>query len=125
MQKLTKFRYRVRPPKNSVPGEAITIKVTLLDFESSLTSIVVTLDGQPFLPDAGTEDAPIYGFKVSKPDGQTHRVIMEFSFQTDAPDNATYDVVFSGENDVGCPCGLTVDLTTADPSPGISFRSKA
>lgn len=125
MEKLTKFRYRVRPPKNSVPGEAITIKVTPTNFDSSLFSIVATLDDKPFIPDAGTEDAPTYNFGVSKPAGQTHRVIMEFSFQTDAPDKASYDVAVSGEKDVGCPCGFTIDLSTQDRSPSISFRSNA
>lgn len=125
MQKQTKFRYRVRPPKDSAPGEPITIKVTPTNFDSSLHSIVATRDDQPFLPDVGTEDAPTYSFNVSKPAGQTHRVIMEFSFQTDAPDEARYDIVISGENDVGCPCGFTIDLSTQDRSPSISFRSKA
>ena len=125
MQKQTKFRYRVRPPKNAVPGEKITIKVTPVNFEGSLHSTVATLDDLPFLPDAGTEEAPTYHLTVSKPDGETHRVIIEFSFQTDAPDKAKYDVVISGENDVGCPCGFTIDLSSQDRSPGINFRSKA
>ncbi len=124
MQKLTKFRYRVRPPKDNVPGEAITIKVTPTNFDDSLFSIVATRDDQAFLPDPGTEDAPTYSLDVVKPAGQTHRVIMEFSFQTDAPDAALYNVVISGESDVGCPCGFTIDLSTQDRSPNISFRSK-
>ena|SRR5258705_13560284 len=124
MQKLTKFRYRVRPPQNNAPGEPVQILVTPTNFDSSLPSIVATLDDQPFPPDEGTEDAPTYSFNVSKPAGQTHRVIMEFSFQTDAPDGARYDVVISGENDVGCPCGFTIDLSTKDRSPSISFRSQ-
>lgn len=124
MEKLTKFRYRVRPPKSSIPGEAITIKVTPINFDSSLHSIVATLDDGPFNPDAGTEDAPTYSLKISKPAGQTHRVIMEFSFQRDAPAKARYDVVISGESDVGCPCGFTIDLSTQDRSPSVSFRSQ-
>ena len=125
MEKLTKFRYRVRPPKGSVPGEAITIKVTPTNFEDSLFSIVATRDDKEFLPDPGTGDAPTYSLAIVKPAGQTHRVIMEFSFQTDAPDEAMYDVVITGESDVGCPCGFTIDLSTQDRSPSISFRSKA
>ncbi len=125
MEKQTKFRYRVRAPKSNVPGEAITISVTPRNFDSSLHSVVATLDGAPFLPDDGTEDAPIYNFTVSRPAGQTHRVTMEFSFQEDAPDEAMYGVAISGESDVGCPCGFTIDLSTQDRSPDINFRGKA
>lgn len=125
MQKLTKFRYRTRPPQTGVPGEVITIKVTPKNFDSSLHSVVATRDDAPFPPEDGTEDAPVYIFTVSRPAGQTHRVTLECSFQPDAPEEAKYDIVISGENDVGCPCGFTIDLTTADPSPDISFRSKA
>jgi hypothetical protein len=123
MLKLTTFRYRVRPPQGAVPGESIKIQVTPFDFEDSLTSIVAVLDDKQFPPDDGTEDAPTFSFKVSQPAGQTHRVIMEFSFQTDAPDRARYEVAISGENDEGCPCGFTIDLNSQDRSPSISFRS--
>ena len=125
MEKLTRFRYRVRPPQSGVPGESITIEVTPRNFDGSLHSVVATLDTEPFDPDPGTGDAPVYSLTVSRPAGKTHRLIMEFSFQPDAPDEAKYDVVISGEGDVGCPCGFTIDLSTQDRSPDISFRSKS
>lgn len=116
MEKVHEFRYRV------VPAEAITITVTCRNFLDSMPSVEMTLDdGSADMPNSGTNSAPIYSFTVAKPTGRTHRVFTEFNFQHDAPDDAQYEVNISGQADVGCPCGFTVDRTTSVQDPEINF----
>lgn len=125
MERVTKFRYRVHTASNNAPGEEITIEVTPKNFNDSLHSVVATKDGKPFPPEPGTEDNPTFKFNVTKPKGATHLIEIECNFQDDAPDDALYDIEISGEDDVGCPCGFTIDRTTLDQSPDINFRVKA
>lgn len=102
MKKINSVTYDVSP------AEEITIEVTPTDFGASAPSVEAVLDGEGRLTNVGSVDAPIYEFTVSKPVGRTHRVFMEFTFQFDAPDDASYQVAISGRNDVGCPCGFAV-----------------
>ena len=116
MEKVNKFRYFV------VPQETITIKVTCLNFGSSMPSVEMVLDaGAVPMPNTGTNSAPVYSFVVSKPAQRTHRVHTEFNFQHDAPDEAQYIVDISGQADVGCPCGFTIKRTTSNQEPDIAF----
>ena len=116
MEKVHEFRYWV------VPTEEITLKVTCLDFGDSKPSVEMILDdGSVDMSNSGTNSAPVYAFTVAKPVKKTHRVFTEFNFQHDAPDEAQYQVEFSGESDVGCPCGFTVDRTTSVQDPEINF----
>lgn len=116
MKKVHEFRYRV------VPAEDITVRVTCRNFADSMPSVEMTLDdGSVDMPNTGTNSAPVYAFTVTKPLKKTHRVFTEFSFQDDAPDEAQYEVDISGQADVGCPCGFTVDRTTNVQDPEINF----
>ena len=115
MQKVHTFRYTV------LPGENITIRMNPVNFGDSLHSVAAVLDGNPFAPVPGTENAPIYKFCVTKPVDDRHLVIMEFSFLPDAPDAARYELDISGKDDVGCPCTLTITANTQDKSPGLKF----
>jgi len=115
MKRINDFVYEVRP------GEKITIKVTPTNFGDSLSSVEAVLDGKP-LPNSGTNDAPVFHFTVTKPVGKTHRVLMEFTFLPGSPDTAFYEVVISGQNDEGCPCGFTISKTDQVKDPGISFE---
>jgi hypothetical protein len=116
MKKVHEFRYRV------VPAETITITVICRNFGESMPSVEMTLDdGSVDMPNSGTNSAPIYSFTVAKPIMKTHRVFTEFNFQDGAPDDAEYEVEIAGQNDVGCPCGFTVDRTTSVQDPEINF----
>jgi len=101
MNRINDFSYEVHP------GEKITISVTPVDFLDSLPSVEAVLDGKP-LPNSGTNDAPVFRFTVTKPIGQTHRVMMEFTFLPGTPDKACYQISISGQDDVGCPCGFDI-----------------
>lgn len=119
MKKINSVTYDVRP------GEKITIEVTPTDFGGSAPSVEAALDDQGKLPNVGTVDAPVYKFTISKPVGRTHRVFMEFTFQFDAPDDASYQVAISGQNDVGCPCGFAVTRSDEVQEVTPRFRVKA
>jgi hypothetical protein len=86
--------------------------------------VEAVLDGND-LPNTGTSNAPVFEFTVSKPVGQTHRVLMEFIFFSDAPATAFYQVDISGKNDQGCPCGFIIAKTSQIKEVGIRFRVKA
>jgi hypothetical protein len=102
--------------------EDITIKVTCLNFGSSMPSVEMILDdGSVDMPNTGTNSAPVYEFTVAKPADETHEVHTEFNFQHDAPDAAQYKVGISGQDDVGCPCEFTIKRTTSVQDPDISF----
>jgi hypothetical protein len=118
MKKINSFTYDVRP------GEKITIAVTPTNFGSSLPDVEAVLDGDD-LVNTNTPDAPVFVFNVTKPVGQTHRVLMEFVFLPDSPANAFYDVAITGENDVGCPCGFVIAKANQVKEVGIRFRVKA
>ena len=117
MKKINSFTYDVRP------GEHITIEVTPTNFGASATDVEAVLDGND-LPNSGTSDAPVFEFTVGKPVGQTHRVLMEFIFFSDAPATAFYQVDISGQNDVGCPCGFIIAKSSQVKEAGIRFRVK-
>lgn len=118
MNKINSFTYDVRS------GEKITIEVTPTNFGSSMPDVEAVLDGND-LANTNTPDAPVFEFVVSKPVGQTHRVLMEFIFLPDAPANALYEVVISGQNDVGCPCGFVISKMNQVKEVGIRFRVKS
>ena len=118
MRKINSFTYEVRP------GEPITIDVTPTNFGGSAPDVEVFRDGED-LPNVGTPDHPVFKFDVSKPVGQTHRVLMEFIFFSDAPSTAFYQVEISGEGDEGCPCGFIIAKTSQVKEAGIRFRVKA
>lgn len=115
MKKNSSLSYDVRV------GEVITIKVRPLNFVASSPSVEATLDGGPFAPKSTTGGVITYQFTVTKPVDDVHTVILEFTFLPGAPKAAQYEVVISGKNDVGCPCGFTVRKTTANQEPGIEF----
>lgn len=119
MKKINSVTYDVRP------GEKITIEVTPTDFGASAPSVEAALDDQGRLTNVGTMDAPVYKFTVSKPSGKTHRVFMEFTFHSDAPQKASYQVAISGRNDVGCPCGFAVTMADEVREVTPRFRVKA
>ena len=102
-------------------NEQITIRVTPTDFGDSLFSVRANLDGDKLEPVPGTDNAPVFEFTVTKPVDDIHTVIMEFGFIKGSPENSFYDVVISGENDQGCPCGFVVKKTTANKEPAIEF----
>ena len=118
MKKINSFTYDV----NS--GEKITISVTPTNFGSSLPDVEAVLDGDD-LENTNSNDSPVFELTVSKPVGKTHRVLMEFIFLPDSPQNALYEVVISGKNDVGCPCGFVISKTNQVKEVGIRFRVKA
>jgi hypothetical protein len=115
MKKNDAFSYDVRQT------ERITIKVTPRNFGDSLISVRAERDGKVFRPNPNTEDAPVFKFSVTKEVDDLHTVMMEFTFIDGTPDNALYDVVISGQNDQGCPCGFTIDKDSEDKSPDIEF----
>jgi hypothetical protein len=117
MKKVNSFTYDV------VPGEQIRITVTPTNFGSSLPDVEAVLDGDD-LPNTNNNDAPVFEFTVSKPVGKTHRVLMEFVFLSDAPGTAFYEVVISGQDDVGCPCGFVISKANQVKEVGIRFRVK-
>ena len=121
MKKINSVTYDVRP------GEKISLAVTPTDFGGSAPSVEAVLDGQGRLPNVGTVDAPLYELTVSKPVGRTHRVFMEFTFQFDAPGDASYQVAISGQSDVGCPCGFAVtrDDQVQEVTPRFRVRAAA
>lgn len=114
MKKNDAFSYDVSP------DERITIKVKAVNFSGGLVSVRATRDGKRFPRKPNTENAPVFEFAVTKEEGDLHTVMMEFSFRG-TPDKARYDVTISGQNDVGCPCGFTIDKTNEDKSPDIEF----
>ena len=118
MRKINSFTYDV------VPGEHITITVTPTNFLGSAPDVEAVLDGED-LANSGTQDAPLFKFTVSKPTGQTHRVLMEFIFFGDAPATSFYQTDISGENDQGCPCGFIIARNSQIKEAGIRFRVKA
>jgi len=119
MEKVHEFRYRVSG------NERITIEVTPKNLGESLPSVEMVLDdGEVDMPNEGSDSAPVFHFTVAKPPERTHRVHTEFSFQFDSPDEASYEVVISGKNDVGCPCGFSILKSDNDKSPEIKFDVK-
>jgi hypothetical protein len=117
MRKINSFTYDVRQ------GESISIEVTPTNFGGSAVDVEAVLDGKD-LPNSGSQDAPVFRFTVSKPVNQTHRVLMEFIFFSDAPATSFYQVDISGENDEGCPCGFIIAKTSQIKEAGIRFRVK-
>jgi hypothetical protein len=117
MNKINSFTYDVSS------DEKITISVTPTNFGGSLPDVEAVLDGND-LANTGSNDAPAFEFTVSKPVGKTHRVLMEFIFLPDSPQNAFYDVAISGQNDVGCPCGFVISKANQVKEVGIRFRVK-
>jgi len=101
--------------------EKINVKVTPKNFDDSLTSVRAVLDGSVRPPEANTENAPVYKFTVTKEADDQHTLRMEFTFVEGTPDNAVYEVTISGQNDVGCPCGFTIEKDNQDKSPNIDF----
>lgn len=115
MKKKDSFRYNV------ARNERIVIDVTPKNFNASLFSVRANRDGEVFEPEAGSENAPRYEFTVTKPVTDIHTVIFEFTFIQGCPENALYEVVISGENDQGCPCGFTVRKTTGNKEPAVEY----
>lgn len=119
MKKINSFTYDV------VPNERISISVTPTNFLNSQPDVEAVLDGKDF-PNTGTQDAPLFEFTVSKKAGQTHRVLMEFIFFSDAPANSFYESEISSEGtNEGCPCGFIIARTSQIKEAGIRFRVKA
>lgn len=118
MKKINSFTYDVRS------GEQISIAVTPTNFGGSAPDVEAVLDGND-LPNTGTNDAPLFEFTVNKSVGQTHRVLIEFIFFSDAPHAAFYQVDVSGQNDEGCPCGFIIAKSSQVKDAGIRFRVKA
>ena|SRR5687768_15844131 len=117
MKKINSFTYDVGS------GEPITITVTPTNFGGSAPDVEAVLDGSDL--STGNNNAPVFEFTVSKPLGQTHRVLMEFVFFSDAPATAFYQVDISGQNDEGCPCGFVMAKSGQVKEAGIRFRVKA
>jgi hypothetical protein len=118
MKKINSFTYDVKQ------GEQITISVTPTNFGGSGVDVEAVLDGED-LANSGTNNKPQFEFTVTKPVGQTHRVLMEFVFFPDAPTTAFYQTEISGENDQGCPCGFIIAKSSQIKEAGIRFRVKA
>ena len=114
MKKINDVTYEVQP------DERITIRVTPTDFGDSLSSVEAVLDKKK-LPNSGTEDAPVFKFTVTKPVGKRHRVFIEFTFLSDSPDEACYQVQISGQNDEGCPCEFSICKTDNAKGVNIGF----
>jgi hypothetical protein len=115
MKKNDAFSYDVRR------SERITIRVTARNFGDSLISVRAVRDGNPFPANPHTENAPVYEFTVTKEVDDLHTVMMEFTFIDGTPDNASYEVAITGQNDQGCPCGFTIEKDSEDKSPDIEF----
>jgi hypothetical protein len=115
MKKNDAFSYDVRR------NEHITVKVVPKNFDDSMFSVKAVLDDHERDPEPGTENAPVHKFTVTKEVDDQHTLRMEFNFVAGTPENALYDVVISGENDEGCPCGFTIEKDTEDKSPNIDF----
>ncbi len=111
MRRLNDFTYDVRS------GEQITIQVTPTNFGGTGSKVQASRDNQLF--------PPPYVFTADAPVGQSHHVMMEFSFFDDNPGNAVYVVAISGQNDVGCPCGFKIAKTDNVHAAGIRFRVRA
>lgn len=118
MRRITSFTYDVRP------NEHIVISVTPTGFGGSAPDVEAVLDGKDF-PNTGSSDAPVFEFTVSKPVGQTHRVLMEFIFFGDAPATSFYQVDIAGQNDQGCPCGFIIARNNPVKEAGVRFRVRA
>lgn len=118
MKKINSFTYDVRQ------GEQIVIGVTPTNFEGSAPDVEAVLDGND-LPNSGTPEEPVFELTVTKPVGQTHRVLMEFIFFPDAPATSFYQTEISGENDEGCPCGFIIARTSQVKEVGLRFRVKS
>lgn len=118
MKKINSFTYNVRP------DEHIVISVTPTGLDGSAPDVEAVLDGED-LGNTGSDDAPVFEFDVSKPVGQTHRVLMEFIFFPDAPATSFYQVDISGKNDQGCPCGFIIARNNPVKEAGIRFRVRA
>ena len=117
MRKINSFTYNVRS------DERITITVVPTNFGGSGVDVEAVLDGND-LSNSGSNDEPLFEFSVSKPLNQTHRVLMEFIFFSDAPATSFYQVEISGEDDEGCPCGFIIARNNQVKEAGIRFRVK-
>ena len=115
MKKNDSFSYDVRRT------EEIVIQVTPVNFGASMFSVRANRDGVVFDPEPGSGNAPRYEFRVTKAVNDIHTVIFEFTFIQGSPNNAVYEVVISGENDQGCPCGFRIRKTTGNKEPAIEF----
>ena len=115
MKKNDSFSYDVRRT------EPIVIVITPVNFGDSMFSVRANRDGERFDPEPGSENAPRYEFTVSKPANDIHTVILEFTFIQGSPDATVYEVVISGQNDQGCPCGFRIRKTTGNKEPAIEF----
>src|SRR5438128_10015169 len=111
MRRVNDVTYDVRP------GERIPIQVTPTNFGGSGSKVKATRDDQLF--------PPPYEFTADNPVGESHHVMIEFSFLDDNPSNAVYVVTISGQNDVGCPCGFKIAKTDQVHAAGIRFRVRA
>jgi len=118
MRRINSFTYDVRP------NEHIVISVTPTGFGGSAPDVEAVLDGED-LPNTGSNNHPVFQFDVSKPVGQTHRVLMEFIFFGDSPATSFYQVDIRGQNDEGCPCGFIIAKNNPVKEVGIRFRVKA
>jgi hypothetical protein len=114
MQRINDITYEVRK------GEDITIDVVPTNFLDSLPSVEAVLDGRD-LENSGTVDAPSFSFTVTRSAGDTHRVMMEFTFLPGTPNQACYEVSITGQNDKGCPCGFDICKTDETREVTIAF----
>lgn len=101
--------------------ESIVVEVTPKNFNDSMFSVVANRDGKTWKPEPNSKNAPRFEFTVTKPVDDIHTAIFEFTFIQGSPNNAFYDVVISGEDDEGCPCGFKVRKTTANKEPAVEF----
>jgi len=115
MKKIDAFTYEVHP------HESIVVEVTPINFNDSLFSVGANRDAKKWKPKSGSKNKPRFEFTVSKPVNDIHTALFEFTFIAGSPNNAFYDVVVSGENDEGCPCGFKIRKTTANKGPSIEF----
>jgi len=115
MKKNDAFSYDVRQ------GERITVKVTANNFGDSMISVRAVLDGTVLKREPNTDNAPVYKFTITKEVDDQHTLRMEFTFVAGTPENASYAITISGQNDEGCPCGFTIEKDNEDKSPNIDF----
>jgi len=115
MNKIDAFAYEVHH------NESIVVEVTPTNFNDSLFSVRANLDGKTWTPKPHSDNAPRFEFTVSKQVNDIHTALFEFTFIAGSPENAFYDVVVSGEDDEGCPCGFKIRKTTANKEPGVEF----
>jgi hypothetical protein len=101
--------------------ERITMRVTAVNFLDSLISVRAELDGAVLPVQPQTQNAPTFEFTVTKFEGDIHTAMMEFTFVAGTPEEAQYAVAISGQDDLGCPCGFTIEKDSADKSPDIEF----